>query len=118
MRSSGVRGVLVYCSDFRCSHSVAIDSNRWPDHVRLSDLEPQFVCKACGKRGADVIGAAIMVGRIGSRGIATSWTQDKWSIRRWLTSATFAERMSFRLRLLSPARRFSPVFGHLLQQRN
>jgi hypothetical protein len=24
---------------------------RW---VRLSDLEPRFVCKACGKHGADV----------------------------------------------------------------
>ncbi|WFU18872.1 hypothetical protein [Bradyrhizobium sp. CB3481] len=28
--------------------------DRWPDHVRLSDIEPQFVCKARGKRGADV----------------------------------------------------------------
>ena len=26
----------------------------WPDHVRLSDLEPRFVCKACGRRGGDV----------------------------------------------------------------
>jgi hypothetical protein len=25
----------------------------WPDHDRLSDLEAQFVCKACGKRGVD-----------------------------------------------------------------
>jgi hypothetical protein len=24
------------------------------DNVRLSDIEPRFVCKACGKRGADV----------------------------------------------------------------
>ena len=24
MRDMGVRGLLVYCSDFRCSHSVAI----------------------------------------------------------------------------------------------
>jgi hypothetical protein len=28
--------------------------DQWADHVRLSDLEPRFVCKACGKRGADV----------------------------------------------------------------
>ena len=27
---------------------------RRPDHVRLSDIEPGFVCTACGKRGADV----------------------------------------------------------------
>jgi hypothetical protein len=26
----------------------------WPDHVRLSDLEARFVCKVCGKTGADV----------------------------------------------------------------
>jgi hypothetical protein len=50
----GVHGVLVYCADFRCSHSVAMDADRWPDDVRLSDIEPRFVCAACGKRGADV----------------------------------------------------------------
>jgi hypothetical protein len=55
MRSSGVRGLLVYCADYRCSHCVAISGDRWPDVVRLSDLEPKFVCSACGKRGADVI---------------------------------------------------------------
>jgi hypothetical protein len=27
---------------------------KWPDSVRLSDLEPRFVCKRCGVRGADV----------------------------------------------------------------
>ena len=37
---------------------------------------------------------------------ATSWTQDKWSIRRWLTAATFAERMSFRPGPLSPPQGF------------
>jgi hypothetical protein len=42
MRSSGVRGALVYCSDYRCSHFIAITSDRWPDDVRLSDLEPRF----------------------------------------------------------------------------
>jgi hypothetical protein len=54
IRASGVRGVLVYCSDYRCSHSTAINADRWPDHVRLSDIEPRFTCQACGKRGADV----------------------------------------------------------------
>jgi hypothetical protein len=54
MRCSGVRGILIYCADFHCSHSTAIDADRWPDHVRLSDLEPRFVCNACGRRGADV----------------------------------------------------------------
>jgi hypothetical protein len=30
------------------------DADRWPDNVRLSDLEPLFVCEACGHRGGDV----------------------------------------------------------------
>ena len=54
MRDMGVRGILIYCSDCHCSHSIAISGDRWPDDVRLSDLESRFVCKACGKRGADV----------------------------------------------------------------
>ena len=54
MRSSGLHGVLVYCSDYKCSHSTAMSADRWPDDVRLSDIEGSFVCKACGRRGADV----------------------------------------------------------------
>jgi len=54
MRSSGVRGVLIYCADYHCSHSIAISADRWPDEIRLSDLEARFTCKACGHRGADV----------------------------------------------------------------
>lgn len=49
MRKSGVRGILIYCAD-----SIAVSRDQWPDHVRLCDLEPRFICKACGKRGADV----------------------------------------------------------------
>jgi len=48
-----VRGILIYCSDYKCSHSIAISADQWPDDVRLSDLEARFVCKACGKRGAE-----------------------------------------------------------------
>jgi hypothetical protein len=54
MRDAGVRGVLVYCADYKCSRSITISADQWPDDVRLSDLEARFVCKACGKRGADV----------------------------------------------------------------
>jgi hypothetical protein len=54
MRSSGVRGLLIYCADYHCSHSIAISADRWPDDVRLYDLETRFACMACGKRGADV----------------------------------------------------------------
>jgi hypothetical protein len=54
LRDMGVRGLLIYCSDYKCSHSIALSADRWPDELRLSDLEPRFVCQACGKRGADV----------------------------------------------------------------
>jgi hypothetical protein len=54
MRSTGLSKVLVYCADYRCSHSVLMSADRWSDDVRLSDLEPLFVCQACGRRGADV----------------------------------------------------------------
>jgi hypothetical protein len=51
-RASGVRGLLIYCSDYHCSHWTAISGDRWPDEIRLSDLEP--ICGACGQRGADI----------------------------------------------------------------
>jgi hypothetical protein len=51
MRGMGVRGVLVYC---HCGHHIALDADRWPDEVRLSDVEPKFVCQGCSSRGADV----------------------------------------------------------------
>jgi len=54
MRSAGVRGVLIYCSDYRCSHSISLDADRWSDDIRLSDIEPRFVRAACGRCGADV----------------------------------------------------------------
>jgi hypothetical protein len=54
MRSSGSIGILVYCGDYRCSHSIAMSADQWGNDVRLSDIEPRFVCKACGKRGADI----------------------------------------------------------------
>jgi hypothetical protein len=54
MRSMGVRGILIYCSDHHCSHLITMSGDRWPDEMRLSDIEPRFTCTACGKRGADV----------------------------------------------------------------
>jgi hypothetical protein len=60
----GVRGVLVYCADHRCSHSVAMNADRWADDVRLSDVEPRFVCKACGKRGAILRGGSEPIMRV------------------------------------------------------
>jgi hypothetical protein len=54
MRQMGMRGVLIYCADYRCSHSVTLSADRWPDELRLSDIEPRFVCSACGRRGAEI----------------------------------------------------------------
>jgi hypothetical protein len=31
-----------------------MSADPWPDHIGLSDLEPRFVCSACGKREADI----------------------------------------------------------------
>jgi hypothetical protein len=61
MRASGVRGLLIYCADYRCSHSIAISADRWPDDVRLSDLEPKFTCKACGLKWTPEIGPNVKV---------------------------------------------------------
>ena len=33
MRASGVRDVLIYCRDHRCSHHIEISADRWPDHA-------------------------------------------------------------------------------------
>jgi hypothetical protein len=54
MRTSGARGLLIYCSDYRCCHSTMVSGDKWPDDIRLSDIEPLFICRACGQRGADV----------------------------------------------------------------
>jgi len=33
MREMGVRGLLVYCADYKCAHAVRITADRWPDGV-------------------------------------------------------------------------------------
>jgi hypothetical protein len=40
LRASGVRDVLIYCRDHHSSHHITISADRWPDRVRLSDIEP------------------------------------------------------------------------------
>jgi hypothetical protein len=54
MRDMGVRGVVVYCPDYKCSHSVAMNADQWADDLRLSDIEDRFSCTKCGKKGGDV----------------------------------------------------------------
>jgi hypothetical protein len=53
MRASGVRDVLIYCRDHRCSHHVQTNADGWTDDVSLSDIEPNFTCTRCGKKGAE-----------------------------------------------------------------
>ena len=53
----GTRGLLVYCADYKCGHHITLAPetvDQWPDDVRLSDLEPRFVCRGCGGHGAEL----------------------------------------------------------------
>ncbi|MET4346548.1 hypothetical protein [Bradyrhizobium sp. RT9a] len=52
MREMGMRGAVVFCADYRSSHSVALLADHWPDDTKLSDLEARFVCGA-GERRPD-----------------------------------------------------------------
>jgi hypothetical protein len=56
-------GVLVCCSDYRCSHSVSLDADRWGDEVRLSDTEGQF-CFA--KRAVTAVPTRDLTGNLGN----------------------------------------------------
>ena len=56
MRASGVRGLLVYCADYHCAHAVRISADRWPDHVRLSDLESRYLSARRAADGAQISG--------------------------------------------------------------
>jgi hypothetical protein len=49
LRETSVREVWVFCRDHRCSHSTTLNADRWPDHVRLSDIEPPAL--SARKRG-------------------------------------------------------------------
>jgi hypothetical protein len=73
MREMGVRGVVICCADYHCSHSVALTADRWPDDLRLSDIEPRFVCQARGERGAE---AQISTGM--SKDRSAAWNIDMW----------------------------------------
>jgi hypothetical protein len=56
MGAAGVRGLIVFRLH-NAGHNVILGRHvvgQWPDKVRLSDLEPRFVCSAYGKRGPDV----------------------------------------------------------------
>jgi hypothetical protein len=67
MRESGPTRLIVYCGDYKCAHSVVINSERWPDHFRLSDLEPKFIGQVCGHCGADT-GRCLRQAKMGTGG--------------------------------------------------
>ncbi len=82
MRNTGVRGILVYCCDYKCNHSVAISGVAWPDDVRLSDIEPRFVCTACGERGDDVRPDFKLEGKAGCNdGLSIGWPRPHVVLR-------------------------------------
>jgi hypothetical protein len=49
MRASAVRGLLIYCADYKCSHWITVNADQRPADVRLFDLETRFACTVCGK---------------------------------------------------------------------
>jgi hypothetical protein len=54
MRAAGMRGIVVCCSNDRCGLWIRLNSDRWADGVRPSDIEPGIVCTACRHRGVNV----------------------------------------------------------------
>ena len=54
MRQSDAHDLIAYCTAPLCGHHVVVDASQWPDDVRISDLEPRFVCSKCGGKGADI----------------------------------------------------------------
>jgi hypothetical protein len=77
MRAIGVRGVLGYWSDYHCSHSIAISTARWPDQLRLSELESLFVFEACGTKGLQVKEAAARKSPVLSGGIGRGFSEER-----------------------------------------
>jgi hypothetical protein len=67
MREQGVR--LIYCADYRCSHSIATSADQWPDDLRLSDIEHRFICAVCGKRAPTCGRISTVIGRRGRDGL-------------------------------------------------
>lgn len=54
MRASGVRDALIYCRDHRAVITSKPTLTAGPTIVRFSDIEPNFTCTRCGKKGAEV----------------------------------------------------------------
>jgi hypothetical protein len=99
MRASGTIGIPVYCADHHCSHSIEMSAEQWSDDMRLSDIELRLVCKACGKRGADVR-AALCAGADGDRQLRWSYFHRLW-VQRFLLVSQFVDELLETLMSLS-----------------
>ena len=54
MRDSGVRGILVYCADYHCSHSVAVRRRRHRESGPLHSLAQLQTCTRRRRQPYDV----------------------------------------------------------------
>jgi hypothetical protein len=54
MRAASVRAACWSIAPTTGARALRISADRWPDHIRLSDLERLFACQACGRSGADI----------------------------------------------------------------
>jgi hypothetical protein len=59
MRDMGVRGLLIYCSDYKCSHLITMGGDRWPMTCAcptlrrgLSAQRAASVAQTCGRTSA------------------------------------------------------------------
>jgi hypothetical protein len=62
--------------------SIAISADPWPDHVRLSNLEPRFVCKAARRAPT-----------FGRTSIGTGSRSRQWAIVEVFRHAAMVEGM-------------------------
>jgi hypothetical protein len=70
MREQGIRGVLIYCADYHCSHSLVISGDRWPD-------ETQAVRSRAALSAAPAASAVPMAARLLGRGAGSAMVSNE-----------------------------------------
>ena len=84
MRESGVRGVLIYCSDRHCSHHIAAGADPWPDQLGCPILSPVLSAQLAA-------GVALISGRVFT-GISRAWSPEVFDRRNQTTSFAQTKR--------------------------
>jgi hypothetical protein len=51
IRDSGMRGLLAYCADYHCSHSLAVSADHWPDDLPLVPISKPVLCAETAANG-------------------------------------------------------------------